>query len=63
MSEFLTKKIEPDWQGLLDCIMRKGTPDRVYYIELFIDGEIKDAVCERFNLLDNLAMMDEGRNY
>ena len=58
MSEFFKRKINPDWQGLVDCIMRKGTPDRVHYIELFIDGEIKDAVCERFNLLDNLKESD-----
>jgi uroporphyrinogen decarboxylase len=58
MNTILKKKITPDWQGLVDCIMRKGTPARVHNIELFLDDEIKDSICDRFNLLENLEESD-----
>lgn len=38
----------------MQCINRCGTPDRVYFVELFLDPEVKTAVCERFGLLDDL---------
>ena len=37
---------QPDWEGLVDNIARKGTPDRVYHIELFHDREVQDAIIE-----------------
>ncbi|MBI5723100.1 MAG: hypothetical protein HZA50_04005 [Planctomycetes bacterium] len=46
----LQKKFRPDWQGFLDNILRKGTPKRVYNIELFQDGEVQAAIAKRFNL-------------
>jgi len=52
MKTLLEKKITPDWEKFIDCINRKGTPERVHNIELFLDGEIQNAVCEKFNLLD-----------
>lgn len=48
------RKVTPDWEGLLACIERRRTPERVHYIELFLDGEIQDAVCERYGLLKDL---------
>jgi len=45
------KEITPDWQAWLDCILRKGTPERVHFIELFLDGEVQNDVCQRFGLL------------
>ncbi len=44
----------PDWEGLRDCIMRKGTPRRVHNIELFLDEEVKTLICSRFGLCDGL---------
>jgi uroporphyrinogen decarboxylase len=55
----LDKKVEPDWEGLVRCIQRAGTPGRVYNIELFLDAEIKQAVCDRFGLADGLDPQDE----
>ena len=46
----LEKPVQPNWQGLVDNILRKGTPDRVYHIELFHDYEIRQAITERFGL-------------
>jgi uroporphyrinogen decarboxylase len=49
---------KPDWEALRDCIERKGTPSRVHHIELFLDWEVQEAVCEQFDLLDGLDADD-----
>ena len=59
MSDLLrSKTIMPDWQGLRATILREGTSHRVHFIELFLDREISDVICERFNLLDGLDSTD-----
>jgi uroporphyrinogen decarboxylase len=60
MSSFpgLQKRFQPNPQGLIDNILRKGTPDRVYNIELFQDGEIRDAIAQRFDLTANIDPAD-----
>ena len=55
-----TTHITPDWEALVRCIRREGTPARVHHIELFLDPEVQDAVCERFNLSEGL---DSGDPY
>ncbi|MHB9032406.1 MAG: uroporphyrinogen decarboxylase family protein [Anaerolineae bacterium] len=50
--------VTPDWQGLVDCILHKGTPKRVHHIELFLDPEVQEAVCQRFDLLEGLNPND-----
>jgi uroporphyrinogen decarboxylase len=50
--------VEPDWRGLVRCIMRQGTPKRTHHIELFLDAEVQTALCERYNLLADLAPDD-----
>jgi len=52
--------VAPDWEGLVRCIYRKGTPARVHHIELFLDAEVQDAVCQRYGLVDGL---DRGDPY
>ena len=54
----LSIDVEPDWQALLACIMRKGTPQRVHHIELFLDGEIQQEICRRYGLLEGLDADD-----
>ncbi len=49
-----TTPVAPDWEALRDCILRKGTPKRVHHIELFLDGEVQEAICRRYHLLDGL---------
>jgi uroporphyrinogen decarboxylase len=56
--EFTAEAPRPDWEALRDCILRKGTPKRVHHIELFLDGEIKDAVCSRFGVGADLDPQD-----
>jgi len=61
MSEYegLAQPFQPDWQGLIDNLLRKGTPRRVYHIELFQDPEIQQALAERFDLAAGLPEDDE----
>ena len=56
--EGFTKPFQPNWQGLVDNILRKGTPDRCYHIELFHDGELRNAIIDRFDLEDGLDQND-----
>ena len=47
---FFERTIEPDVDELIDIIRREQTGKRVHCIELFLDQEIKNLICERFNL-------------
>ena len=47
-------EIKPDWEEFVRCILREGEPQRVHFIELFLDAEVQTAVCERYGLLDGL---------
>ena len=57
MTAYLTTPVKPDWEALLRCLRREGTPQRVHVIELFLDEEVRAEIAARFNLLDGL---DEG---
>jgi uroporphyrinogen decarboxylase len=48
------QSFQPNWEGLVNCIQRRVTPERVYNIELFLDPEVQDAIAVRFGLLDGL---------
>jgi uroporphyrinogen decarboxylase len=50
----LSGQVTPDWEAFLDCIVGKGTPRRVHHIELFLDREVQEAVCQEFGLLVGL---------
>lgn len=50
--------VQPDWPAFVDCILRKGTPRRVHHIELFLDVEVQEAICRRFDLLRDLDPAD-----
>ena len=49
---------QPNWEGLIANILRRGTPDRAYHLELFQDGEIADAIAARYGLLEGLSPDD-----
>jgi uroporphyrinogen decarboxylase len=51
-------QIKTDWEGFVNCIRRTGTPDRIHFIELYLDEEIKEAVCKRFNLTGHFSVSD-----
>ena len=54
----LEKGNESDGQGLVNNILRKGTPHRVHHIELFHDGEVREAIAERFGLPKGISPSD-----
>ncbi len=58
MDALLSHPIQPDFDALRDCILRKGTPRRVHYMELYQDVEIKDAVARMFDLARDLQPND-----
>ena len=63
MSEFngsLHRPRQTNYEGLIDNLMRKGTPDRVYFMELFHDREVRDTIAERFNLTNGLDANASG---
>jgi uroporphyrinogen decarboxylase len=53
-----SKSIAPDWEGLVQSILRQGQPARVHHIELFLDGEVKDALCQQFAITATLDAND-----
>ena len=53
-TDLLSTPVAPNWEAFVSCVMRKGTPERVHCIELFLDREVQDAICARFSLLDGL---------
>jgi len=53
-----SRPFTPDWENFIGCIRRQGTPKRVHNIELFLDGEVKDALCARYRLTDGLDATD-----
>jgi uroporphyrinogen decarboxylase len=50
--------VKMDVPGLLKNLRRQGTPDRTFFIELYLDEEMKDAIGARFRLFDHLNPAD-----
>lgn len=48
----------PDWEGFERCVKRSGTPRRVHFMELFLDPEVKEAVCARSGIDEDLDRSD-----
>jgi len=55
--------VQPDYEALLANLKRQGTPQRVHYLELFLDGEIKSAIIERFGLGAEIRADDPNRRW
>lgn len=58
MTSPFTHSVVSDCEGLLRCIRREGTPERVHNIELYLDLEVQDALCERYGIGDRLDRND-----
>jgi uroporphyrinogen decarboxylase len=50
--------IEPDVHEMTDILFRRRMPRRIHHVELFLDKEIKEAVCARFELAPELNKSD-----
>ncbi|MCX7934077.1 MAG: hypothetical protein N3A66_02325, partial [Planctomycetota bacterium] len=55
---YLRRGFQPDAEGFLKNLRRQGTPARVYFMELYQDGEINEAVAQRFALAAGLRADD-----
>jgi uroporphyrinogen decarboxylase len=55
---FFTTKVQPDIEGLLACLGRKGTPRRVFNAELFLDAEVQAVLVSRFGLDEGIGEAD-----
>ncbi len=51
--------VTPNWEGLVRCIRREGTTERVHHAELFIDWEVQQEICRRYGVLDGLDANEE----
>ena len=49
-----SRTFKPNWEGLVDNILRKGTSDRVFFGELFQDPPVADAIADRYDLAAGL---------
>jgi uroporphyrinogen decarboxylase len=49
---------KPDGEAFIDCIMRRASPRRVHFVELYLDAEVQDAIALRFGLEEGL---DSGK--
>ncbi len=56
--EGLAQPFQPNWQGMVDNILRKGTPDRCYHVELFHDYQLSQAIVRMFDLDKGLDKND-----
>jgi len=48
------KSIQPDAEAFLACLRREGTPRRTHFLELFLDEEVKNELCRRFDITSGL---------
>jgi uroporphyrinogen decarboxylase len=58
MMKAFSTPLEPDVGEMIDILFRRKMPRRVHHIELFLDTEIKEAVCGRFGLATELNESD-----
>jgi uroporphyrinogen decarboxylase len=54
----LEKTVEPDVDAFCNNLLRKGTPRRVHYAELFQDAEIRTAIAARYGIGATLDKKD-----
>ncbi|NOY08900.1 MAG: hypothetical protein GXP33_08665 [Spirochaetes bacterium] len=55
-------RIRPDIEEFLEVVKREKRPKRVHFIELFIDDEIKDVICEQYDLTEGINRTDPFYN-
>lgn len=51
-------KVKPDVEELIRVIWREKRPKRVHIIELFLDDEVKNLICEKYDLVKNIGSED-----
>lgn len=49
----------PNADAMLACLLREGTPERVHYIELYLDREVQEAIAREYHLWDHVSGSDD----
>ena len=57
------KSVKPNCEALLANLKREGTPERVHFLELFLDGEVKTAIIMRFGIGADIPEEDPHRHF
>ena len=55
-------EISPDWERFVNDITRTQPVERVHFIELFLDGEVQQAICDRYGICAALRADDPSHN-
>jgi uroporphyrinogen decarboxylase len=55
--------VKPDYEALLSNLRLEGTPKRIHYLELFLDGEIKRSIIDRYNIGSDISENDPYRHW
>jgi len=55
--------VQPDYEALLANLRLQGTPERVHYLELFLDGEIKQNIIRRYGMGSEVSEDDPYRRW
>lgn len=55
--------VKPNYEALLANLRREGTPKRVHYLELFLDGEIKQSIIKRYGIGSDIPEGDPYRHW
>jgi uroporphyrinogen decarboxylase len=55
--------VKPDCEALLANLRREGTPERVHYLELFLDGEVKQSIIKRYGIGSEISEDDPYRHW
>jgi uroporphyrinogen decarboxylase len=55
---FSAVAVRPDWESFRDCVLRRGTPRRVHHVELILDGEMQQAIVDRYGVEEGLDRSD-----
>ncbi len=55
--------VKPDYEALLANLRRQGTPERVHYLELFLDGEVKQSIIRRYGIGSEISEDDPYRHW
>ena len=54
----LKKPVKLDYNAFIDNILRKGTPKRVHFVELFLDKEMQEAIDRRYGVTAGIDKND-----
>jgi uroporphyrinogen decarboxylase len=52
------RQFEPDAEAFIANLRRSGTPRRAHFIELYLDGEVIDEICRRYDIGRDLRADD-----